>query len=89
MEYNFKHNDLHHFNIILEEEVIPEFIQHRCSSWLLSEELGNLISVSDALEKKRNTLKKVRQRFETTAASPSNKAAEIILREIHQCQKAV
>ncbi|MGD9656671.1 MAG: lipid-A-disaccharide synthase [Methylocystis sp.] len=66
-------------NLILGENVVPEFLQRQATPRALAEALKPLLGESDARDAQLAAFKRVRARLLEAGRSPSAKAAEIVL----------
>jgi lipid-A-disaccharide synthase len=67
-------------NLVLGENVIPEFIQERCTPELLAGAVSELLVDGPARAAQRKALAHLPAAFKLSADSASDAAAEIVLR---------
>jgi lipid-A-disaccharide synthase len=67
-------------NLVLGENVFPEFIQERCTPELLAGAVADLLVEGPSLAAQRNALARLPEALALPAASASDAAAEIVLR---------
>jgi lipid-A-disaccharide synthase len=67
-------------NLVLGENVFPEFIQERCTPALLAEAVCELMQEGPARERQLTALAKIPRRLALASGTPSEAAARIVLR---------
>lgn len=67
-------------NLVLQENAFPEFIQEDCNPETLSAALAALLTDSEARERQRKAVARVRSTLRASGDAPSARAAEVTLR---------
>ena len=66
-------------NLVLGENIVPEFIQSECTPDKLAASLAPLLRESPQRQKQIEALAKLDQIMEISSAQPARKAADIVL----------
>ncbi|MEE2997770.1 MAG: lipid-A-disaccharide synthase [Pseudomonadota bacterium] len=66
-------------NILLDQEVVPEFIQENCSPDLIADSVGELIGGGDVLERQKALIKEALERLRPSSGTPSAAASGVVL----------
>ena len=70
-------------NILLNREVVPEFIQQKCRSDLIAAAVMELMEGGEALELQRSGVKQALDALQPVNGSPSGTAADVVLSTLH------
>jgi len=71
-------------NILLDREIMPEFIQERCTPETLAEPLRDLLSTEDSRQRQVAAFEEVKEKLKPTGGTPNQQAADTILRLINR-----
>ena len=66
-------------NLVLGENLFPEFIQENCTAENLAREVGDLLRPGDALERQQKGLMHVEDRISLPGVTPAEAAANIVI----------
>jgi len=74
-------------NLVIGENVVPEFLQQQCTPENLSRELREVLGDSDARRKQLEAFAKIDQIMSTGNQPPSVRAADIVLATMRKSRR--
>ena len=74
-------------NILLDREVVPEFIQDKCRPDLISDGVMELLACGEALDRQRESIEQALEALRPPGGPPSGTAADVVLSVLNARKK--